>query len=61
MGKERRDWTLHEWQSIIWSDESKFNLFGNDGRVSVLRRIEEDLLLECIQQTVKFGGESVMV
>ena len=25
------------------------------------RRIGEDLLLECIQQTVKFGGGSVMV
>ena len=20
MGKQRKDWTLHEWQSIIWSD-----------------------------------------
>ena len=37
--KERNNWTLHEWQSIIWSDESKFYLFGNDGKVFVRRRI----------------------
>ena len=52
---------MAEWFSIIWSDESKFNLFGNDGRVYVRRRIGEDLLPECVQQTVKFGGGNVMV
>ena len=29
--KERKDWTLHEWQSIIWSHESIINLFGMMG------------------------------
>ena len=61
MAKERKDWTLHKWQSNIWSDESKLNFFGNDGRVFVQRRIGENLLPECIQQTMKFGGGSVMV
>ena len=31
--KERNDWTVQEW--YFWSDESKFNQFGNDGRVYV--------------------------
>ena len=30
-----------------WSDDSKLNLFGNDGRVFVRTRIEEDLKPEC--------------
>ena len=42
---------------MIWSDdESKFNLFGSDGRVYVRRRVGEDFLPECGDLTVKFGG-----
>ena len=59
--KERKDWTLNEWNKVIWSDESKYNLFGSDGRVYVRRRVGEELLPECIHQTVKFGGGNVMV
>jgi transposase len=25
-------WTVEDWKSVIFSDESKFNLFGSDGR-----------------------------
>ena len=46
---------------MVWSDESKFNLFGSDGRVYIRRREGEDYLPECVQSTVKFGGGSVMV
>ena len=34
---------------MIWSDdESKFHLFGSDGRVHVKRRVCEDFLPECV-------------
>ena len=56
--KERKNWSLAEWNKIIWSDESKFNLFGSH---YVRRRVGEEYLPECVQQTVKFGGGSVMV
>ena len=46
---------------VVWSDESKFILFGSDGRVYIRRRKGKDYLLECVQSTVKFGGGSVMV
>ena len=38
-----------------------YHLIWDNERVFERRRIGEDLLLECIQQTVKFGGGSVMV
>ena len=57
----RKHWTLSQWHQIIWSDESIFNLFGSDGRVCVRRRKGEEFLPECINQTVKFGGGSVMM
>uniref|UniRef100_A0A0A1WE64 Transposable element Tc1 transposase n=1 Tax=Zeugodacus cucurbitae TaxID=28588 RepID=A0A0A1WE64_ZEUCU len=25
--RERKNWTINDWQRVIWSDESKFNLF----------------------------------
>lgn len=59
--KERKDWGMEDWYKVVWSDESKFNLFGSDGRVYIRRRVGEDYLPECVQSTVKFGGGSVMV
>ena len=52
---------MDQWYKVVWSDESKFNLFGSDGRVYIRRRVGEDYLPECIQSKVKFGGGSVMV
>ena len=49
------------WYRVIWSDESKFNLFVSDGRFYVGKRAGEDFLPECIKQTEKFGGGIVMM
>ena len=49
------------WQSILWSDESKFNLFGCDGRGTVWRSKGEAMRTECLRPTVKHGGGNVMV
>ena len=49
------------WSKIFFSDESKFNLFGNDG-INYVRRIKGEMFSEkCTKKTVKFGGGSVMV
>ena len=37
------NWTADKWDSVIWSDETKISLFGNDGIKYVRRRIGEDL------------------
>ena len=31
------------WDSVIWSDELKFNLFGSDGAVKIWRKPGEEL------------------
>ena len=46
---------MADWNKVIWSDESKFDLFGSDGRYYMRRRVGEEYLAECVQQTVKFG------
>jgi hypothetical protein len=48
-------------KTIIFSDESKFNLFYSDGRVKVWREPGSCLQPGCFQPTVKHGGGSVMV
>ena len=58
---EHKDWTVEDWGKIIFSDESKFNLYKSDGRTYVRRSSSEALNPCCIQQTVKHGGGSGMV
>ena len=54
-------WTYENWAKVFFSDESKFNLFENDGKNNVKRRIGERLTAKCTKKTVKFEGGSVMV
>ena len=46
---------------MFFSDKSKFNLFGNDGKYYVQRFQSEALNPKRTKKTVKFGGGSVMV
>ena len=52
-------WTEEQCDCGQFSDESKFNLFGYDGR-KFFRSPTERYLLQCSKSRVKFGG-SVMV
>ena len=54
-------WTYENWAKVFFSNESKFNLFGNDEKNNVKRRIGERLSAKCTKKTVKFRGGSVMV
>ncbi len=45
------------WDSILWSDETKINVFGTDG-VAKVRNTEEE---KCMVPTVKHGGGSVLM
>ena len=41
------------WNSILWPDESKFNIFGSDGPQTVWRQYHEVMKRECLKVTVK--------
>ena len=40
------------WETVIWSDESKFNLFGSDGKVMVWRTPKEEYDPHCRSMVV---------
>ncbi|CAK9796236.1 Transposable element Tc1 transposase [Anthophora quadrimaculata] len=56
-----KDWTLDQWKKVLWTDESKFEIFGSNRRMFVRRRTGERLLDSCIVPTVKHGGGNTMV
>ncbi|GFT67801.1 transposable element Tcb1 transposase [Trichonephila clavipes] len=49
------------WKKVIFSDESKFNIFGSDGHRTVWRNPNTVLDPKNLRPTVKHGGGSVMV
>ena len=58
---ERRLWTINDWKNVIWSDESRFTLFQNDGKVHVWRLPKEKYDVNCLVPTVKHGGGGIMM
>ena len=59
--KAHKNWTLDDWSRVIWSDETKINRFGSDGRRYAWKRAEEKLQPKHVKQTVKHGGGNIMV
>lgn len=49
------------WEKVIWSDETKINLFSSDGRRWVWRVAGEEYTDACTIKTVKHGGGSIML
>jgi len=49
------------WKKILWSDESKFDLFGRKQRARVWLKPCEKLLDKNVQKTMKHGGGSIIV
>jgi transposase len=53
--------TLDYWKNVMFTDESKFNLYGSDGNKRVWKRPGSVLQDHHVRKVVKFGGGSVMV
>ena len=55
-------WTIEDWKKVVWSDETKINRFGSDGRVWVWKQKgEKNLIDREISETLKFGERSLMI
>ena len=59
--KKHINWTKQQWRDVLWSDESKFSLFGSDGISYVRRPIGKRYHQQYQIPTVKHGGGNVMV
>ena len=55
------NWTIERWKSVLWTDESKFEILGSRRRQFVRRTAGERYLDSCLTSTVKYGEGSVMV
>ena len=51
-----QDWTVDNWKCVIWSDETKINCIGSDGRKWAWKKAGEGLSDRIVEGTVKFGG-----
>ena len=54
-------WTVDDWKKVVWSDETKVNRLGSDGRKWAWKRPGEKLRDRLVKETLKFGRGSVMV
>ena len=52
---------MEDWKRVIWSDETKINIFGSDGHQYVWKKKGEPLPDRATTPTVKFGGGNLMV
>lgn len=55
------NWTSKEWSKVLFTDESKFDLFSTKRRIFVRRLPGERMNFNCVVPTVKHGGGSVLV
>jgi hypothetical protein len=59
--KTLEDWEGRDFESVVYSDESPFKLYGSDGILYCCRGVNEALKVQNIQQKLKHGGGKVMV
>ncbi|GBM76663.1 hypothetical protein AVEN_206543-1 [Araneus ventricosus] len=52
---------LEFWNSVLFVDDSKYNVFGSDGKQIVWRKPNSELEMKILTPSVKHGGGSQMV
>lgn len=59
--KQHVKWSKNKWAKVLFTDESKFELFGNERRLFVRRQPGERFNKSSLVPTIKHGGGSIMV
>ncbi len=59
--KDKQTKDIDYWNHVLWSEETKINLFGSDGVKRVWQQQGKEYKEKCVFPTVKHGGGSVMV
>jgi hypothetical protein len=59
--KSHKEWTVTDWKTVIFSDETKINRFGSDGQKWTWYREGESLQPRNVIQTTNHGGGHVMI
>ena len=59
--KKYSSWTVNDWEKVLFSDESPFELFQKSQNAWVRRRVGEEFKAECVTPTVKHGGGKIMI
>ena len=54
--KQHKDWAQEMFNRVLYTDESKFEIFGTKRHQNVRRRIGEAHQPECLNPTIKHGG-----
>ncbi|KAJ4432698.1 hypothetical protein ANN_21322 [Periplaneta americana] len=54
------DWNMNQWQSVLFSDESRYRLTRCDDRLRVWERPRESFSVRVVQEINRFGGGSIM-
>ena len=52
---------MEYWKKVLWTDKSKFEVFGSQRRTFVRSRKNEKMLEEYLMTSVKHGGGNVKV
>ena len=54
-----RNWTVKDWKKVLWTDETKINRIGSDGKVYVWKQQGEPVSDRTTTPTVKHRGEQL--
>jgi len=58
---KHKNWSTNQWEKVLFTDESKFKIFGEKRRQYVRRQVGERMKEQYVVLTVKHGGALVMV
>jgi hypothetical protein len=61
LAEKYKDWTVEDWNRVVWSDETQFKLHAAGGRQYCWTRPGTSLRDSQVQPTVKYGGGGIMV